>query len=175
MAATRLQQHLTILDIVPQADLSSVFSLVLGFLENALLFRKSVKGREGLLDKQQWKNRVRLGPSGKQFHGVCDIVLEGESRWQCLQNTEVQDATQGETAHHIAPQDNQSLRLAVVEEGSDGPKDTFTVATGFMQLSRTWQQASRDVSNHVTTYETAWPVKTTRLIRLWEEDQRKCG
>ncbi|KAH7147924.1 hypothetical protein DER46DRAFT_639502 [Fusarium sp. MPI-SDFR-AT-0072] len=145
------------------------------FIITAVSFRNSVKGREELLDRQEWKNSVRLGPSGKRLYGVCDIALEGESRWQYLRNSEVETVTQGETAHHLPPQNSQSIRLTVVEEGSDGPKDTFPVATGFMQLSREWQQASPDASYHVTTYETACPIKTIRLIRVWEEDQKKCA
>ncbi|EWG54718.1 hypothetical protein FVEG_17376 [Fusarium verticillioides 7600] len=62
-----------------------------------------------------------------------------------------------------------------MEEGSDGPKDTFTVVPGFMQLSKQWQQASPNASYHITMYETGWPVKVTRLIRVSEEDTKKCA
>ncbi|KAG9495374.1 hypothetical protein J7337_013618 [Fusarium musae] len=67
------------------------------------------------------------------------------------------------------------IRLTVMEEGSDGPKDTFTVVPGFMQLSKQWQPASPNASYHITMYETGWPVKVTRLIRVSEEDTKKCA
>ncbi|KAF4495032.1 hypothetical protein FAGAP_8858 [Fusarium agapanthi] len=175
MASTHLQQYFSIVDSFVQADPAGAIYLVATFIRNALIFRKSVKGREGLLDRQQWKNSVRLDPSEKRLYGVCDIALEGNSRWKHLLNPEVETFTQGETAHHLPLHGNQSIRLTVTEEGSDGPKDTFTVATGFMQLSRGCQQASPDASYHVTTYETSCPVKTTRHIMVWEEDQKKCA
>lgn len=156
-------------------DPISVVSNVVWLIATAILFRNYVKGREGLLDRQKWKNSVRLGPSGKRFHGACDIALAGESRWQYLWDDEVELVPQGETTHHLPPQDDQGIRLVVIEVGSDGSEDTFPVATGFMQLSREWQQASLDVSYHVTTYETAWPVKATRFIRVWEGNQKRCG
>ncbi|KAG7406669.1 hypothetical protein Forpe1208_v013799 [Fusarium oxysporum f. sp. rapae] len=176
MAPTRLQQYFDAIDVTGLAVNPLIFtSSTFRFIITAVSFRNSVKGREELLDRQEWKNSVRLGPSGKRLYGVCDVALEGESRWQYLRNSEVETVTQGETAHHLPPQNSQSIRLTVVEEGSDGPKDTFPVATGFMQLSREWQQASPDASYHVTTYETACPIKTIRLIRVWEEDQKKCA
>ncbi|RKK34336.1 hypothetical protein BFJ67_g13833 [Fusarium oxysporum f. sp. cepae] len=156
-------------------DPISVVSNVVWLITTAILFRNYVKGREGLLDRQKWKNSVRLGPSGKRFHGACDIALAGESRWQYFWDDEVELVPQGETTHHLPPQDDQGIRLVVIEVGSDGSEDTFPVATGFMQLSREWQQASLDVSYHVTTYETAWPVKATRFIRVWEGNQKRCA
>ncbi|TXB97282.1 hypothetical protein FocTR4_00011649 [Fusarium oxysporum f. sp. cubense] len=152
---------------------SNAVSYVVWLITTAILFRNYVKGREGLLDRQKWKNSVRLGPSGKRFHGACDIALAGESRWQYLWDDEVEPVPQGETTHHLPPQDDQGIRLVVIEAGSDGSEDTFPVATGFMQLSREWQQASPDVSYHVTTYETGWPVKATRFIRVWEGNQKR--
>ncbi|EXL75588.1 hypothetical protein FOPG_09436 [Fusarium oxysporum f. sp. conglutinans race 2 54008] len=159
----------------PISVASNAISYVVWLITTAILFRNYVKGRKGLLDRQKWKNSVRLGPSGKRFHGACDIALAGESRWQYLWDDEVEPVPQGETTHHLPPQDDQGIRLVVIEAGSDGSEDTFPVATGFMQLSREWQQASPDVSYHVTTYETAWPVKATRFIRVWEGNQKRCA
>jgi hypothetical protein len=156
-------------------DPIGVASSVVSLITTAVLFRNYVKGREGLLDRQKWKNSIRLGPSEKRFNGACDIAVGGESRWQYLWDDEVEAVPQGETRHHLPPQTNQSIRLEVIEEGSDGPQDTFPVATGFMQLSKQWQRAYSDASYHITTYETAWPVKVTRFIKVWEEDQKKCG
>ncbi|CVL08812.1 uncharacterized protein FMAN_14616 [Fusarium mangiferae] len=176
MAPTQLEQYLSsIIDIAVQADPAAAALLYAGLIKNTLLVRKSVKGREGLLDRQKWKNSVRLGPSGTRLYGVCDISLEGDSCWRYLVNPEVEPSAQGETAHQLPLHSSHSIRLTVREEGSDGPKDTFTVATGFMQLSKEWQHASPDGSYHVTTYETGWPVKVTRLIRVWEEDEKKCA
>ncbi|KAH7235025.1 uncharacterized protein BKA55DRAFT_708962 [Fusarium redolens] len=155
-------------------DPIGVASSVVSLITTAVLFRNYVKGREGLLDRQKWKNSIRLGPSEKRFNGACDIAVGGESRWQYLWDDEVEAVPQGETRHHLPPQTNQSIRLEVIEEGSDGPQDTFPVATGFMQLSKQWQRAYSDASYHITTYETAWPVKVTRFIKVWEEDQKKC-
>ncbi|CCT75454.1 uncharacterized protein FFB20_10641 [Fusarium fujikuroi] len=124
------------------------------------LVRNALKERQGLLDRQQWNNRVRLGP-GTEHSEVHDIAFTGESRWQTLENP---DATL---------QSSQSIRLTVKEEGSSGPEDTFPVAMGLMELSKQWQQADPNASYHVTTYETEHPVKTTRFIKVSENAQNK--
>ncbi|RBA15832.1 hypothetical protein FPRO05_12439 [Fusarium proliferatum] len=124
------------------------------------LVRNALKERQGPLDRQQWNNRVRLGP-GTEHSEVHDIAFTGESRWQTLENP---DATL---------QSSHSIRLTVKEKGSHGPKDTFPVAMGLMELSKQWQQADPNASYHVTTYETEHPAKTTRFIEVSEDAQNK--
>lgn len=126
------------------------------------LVRNALKERQGPLDRQQWSNRVRLGP-GTEHSEVHDIAFTGESRWQTLENP------------RATLQNSQSIRLTVKEEGSSGPKDTFPVAMGLMELSKQWQQADPNASYHVTTYETEHPVKTTRFIEVSENAQNKSG
>ncbi|KAF5671581.1 hypothetical protein FDENT_10875 [Fusarium denticulatum] len=61
------------MELVHNATVPLIPRIIESLLEPVVLFRRYVKGREGLLDRKKWKESVRLGPEGKRFHGVVII------------------------------------------------------------------------------------------------------
>ncbi|KAF5681541.1 hypothetical protein FCIRC_5511 [Fusarium circinatum] len=160
---------------VPIAVASSILTIldrILPLLKAASLARSYVKEREGLLDRKKWKDSVRLGPHGAQFHGGWYIALEGESCRQYFWGGGSPQENAGEKMQNNPPQ-GDNIRLELVEEGSHGSENPFPLATGFEQVSMQWEQANSDAWHHVTIYETALPIEVRRYIEVLEEGQEK--
>lgn len=121
----------------------SFLELITPLLEAALLLRRYVKGREGLLDRKKWKESVRLGPDGTIYLGGWQIALEGEFRWQCLRGDENPQDDAGETMDNDPPQGDHGIRLEPIEEGSHGYGDAFPLATGPCSFLRNGSKPSR--------------------------------
>ncbi|RSL66835.1 hypothetical protein CEP53_003228 [Fusarium sp. AF-6] len=126
----------------------------------------------GPLDYAEWKKCVRLGKD-KIFQGVWDIPLTGNGKWDLRTDEFIRGHNDGPP--DLPPQDADNIRLTIYEADKDGLVALNTDDTsGFTALSSQWRRDGRHPWYFIKTYETFFPARVDRYIRVFEgQNQRR--